>query len=59
MLILFGQIHSEIKISFHGALRELAGKMIGSIKCLNKGKGVKIYVNFWRDLEEAIDPAEL
>lgn len=31
MLILFGQIHSEIKISFHGALREPAGKIIGGI----------------------------
>lgn len=31
MPILFGQIHSEIKISFHGALRKLTRKKTGGV----------------------------
>lgn len=59
MPILFGQIHREINISLHGALRKSAGKKTGGCQYKSKEEGMKIYVKFRWGLKEAIDPAEL
>lgn len=55
---LFGQIHGEIKISLHGALRKTTGKKTGGVNMKAK-RGVWICVKFRWGLKEATDPAEL
>lgn len=52
MPILFGQIHSEIKISLHGALRISAGKTIEGVSNIKTKRRVwKFMLNLggaWR-----------
>lgn len=59
MPILFSQIHGEINISLHGALRKSAGKKTGRCQYESKEEVVKIYVKFRWGLKETTDPAEL